>query len=269
MQKITARDITKALAKRHKEDMFFTEVKNGPTQTVTHHSKIDALAIKISWTHFGITGYEIKVSRSDFLRDEKWRAYLPMCNQLYFAVAPGVCDVEEIPDICGLVVMNSKGGIRTIKKAPWRDIEPPVEMFKYLMFTYIGPLYRAERNIPRHERLLPSDRFEQFKLYLEDKANMWEIGHLVSRKLQSEIYELLTKAERLDYIEKEEDRADRVLSKICQALGVTSYYNRGEKCLEAIEQMKRSGGLTQRMINEIQQINQLSESLLESVRRTL
>lgn len=30
MQKITARDITKALAKRHKEDMFFTEVKNGP-----------------------------------------------------------------------------------------------------------------------------------------------------------------------------------------------------------------------------------------------
>jgi len=31
MQKITAREITKALAKRHKEDMFFTEVKDGPT----------------------------------------------------------------------------------------------------------------------------------------------------------------------------------------------------------------------------------------------
>ncbi len=50
------RDITKALAKRHKDDMFFTEVKNGPTQTVAHHSRIDALAIKISWTRFRITG---------------------------------------------------------------------------------------------------------------------------------------------------------------------------------------------------------------------
>ncbi len=268
-KKWTAREMKEAIAKRHREDLFFTEVKDGPTQIVNHHSKIDALAMKISWTNFSIIGYEVKVSRSDFLRDEKWRAYLPMCNQLYFAVAPGVCDVEEIPDVCGLVVMNSKGGIRTIKKAPWRDIEPPVEMFKYLMFTYIGALHRAEKNYPRHERLLPNERLELCKMYLEDKANMREIGRLVSRKLESEMYELRRKAERLDYIEKDEERADRVLSKICQALGVTSYYNKGERCLEAIEQMKRSGGLTQSMINEIQQINQLSGALLESVRETL
>ncbi len=100
--------------------------------------------------------------------------------------------------------MNSKGGIRTIKKAPWRDIEPPVEMFKYLMFTYIGALHRAEKNYPRHERLLPNERLELCRMYLEDN----------------------------------------------------------------IEQMKRSGGLTQRMINEIQQINQLSGALLESVRKS-
>lgn len=130
---INSRDIIKAIAKRHKEDMFFTEVKDGPTQVVSHHSRIDAMGIKISWTNFAIVGYEVKVSRSDFLRDEKWRAYLPMCNQLYFAVAPNVCDVKEIPEECGMVLYSPNTGcIRTIKKAPFRNIDPPVEMFKEL-----------------------------------------------------------------------------------------------------------------------------------------
>jgi len=30
------------------------------------------------------TGYDIKISRSDFLGDEKWTGYLPLCNLLYF-----------------------------------------------------------------------------------------------------------------------------------------------------------------------------------------
>ena len=127
-KKWTAHKVKAAIAKRHKEDLFFTEVKDGPTQIVNHHSKIDALSMKISWTKFTITGYEVKVSRSDFLRDEKWHAYLPMCNQLYFAVAPGVCDTSEVPEVCGLVTVTQNGGLRTVRKAPWREIDPPVEM---------------------------------------------------------------------------------------------------------------------------------------------
>lgn len=67
-----AEDIKHALARRHKEDMFFTEVKDGPTGY--QYSRIDALAIKISWSKYQLTGYEVKVSRSDFLRDSKWQA---------------------------------------------------------------------------------------------------------------------------------------------------------------------------------------------------
>ena len=78
--KINESDIIKAIAKRHSTDMFFTQVKDGPTETVSTYSKIDALAIKKSWTKFSITGYEVKVSRSDFLKDDKWQHYLPMCN---------------------------------------------------------------------------------------------------------------------------------------------------------------------------------------------
>ncbi len=82
--------IISALAKRHKGDMFFTEVKDGSTQLRSRHSRIDALAIPLSWAHYNIFGYEIKVSRSDFLQDQKWMAYLPMCNQLSWVVAPNV-----------------------------------------------------------------------------------------------------------------------------------------------------------------------------------
>ncbi|MFQ8765690.1 MAG: terminase small subunit [Oscillospiraceae bacterium] len=76
-KKWRADDVKRAIAHRHASDMFFTEVKDGPTQIVNHHSRIDALAIKLSWTNFAIIGYEVKVARSDFLRDEKWRAYSP------------------------------------------------------------------------------------------------------------------------------------------------------------------------------------------------
>lgn len=150
---MTSWDVKQALAKRHAKDMFFTEAKNGPTQTVQSHCKIDALAINISWTRFSIIGYEIKISRSDFLRDEKWRAYLPMCHQLYFVVTPGVCELSEVPDVCGLVTTTAKGGLRAVRKAPWRDIPEPTDMYKYLMFNYIGPCYQARTIKPTGKRV--------------------------------------------------------------------------------------------------------------------
>lgn len=183
-------DVKRAIAHRHASDMFFTEVKDGPTQIVNHHSRIDALAVKLSWTNFAIIGYEVKVARSDFLRDEKWRAYLPMCNQLYFAVAPGVCDPSEVPECCGLVTVTQSGNLRTVRKAPWRDIEPPVEMFKYLMFTYIGPYFLKDKNLPRGERLLPSENVEFFKRYLEDKEDLRTVGRRARRKIGKEIEDL-------------------------------------------------------------------------------
>lgn len=47
-KKWRADDVKRAIAHRHASDMFFTEVKDGPTQIVNHHSRIDALAIKLS-----------------------------------------------------------------------------------------------------------------------------------------------------------------------------------------------------------------------------
>ncbi len=222
-QKVSAIQVIKAIATRHKNDMCFTEVKDGPTQTVRNHSKIDALAIRISWTNSAIIGYEVKVSRSDFLRDEKWRSYLPMCNQLYFAVAPGIVDKSEIPDCCGLVQMTSTGGLRTIKKAPFREIEEPTDMYKYLMFSYIGPRNLAERNAPQGVRLLHEMTLDRWREYLDDKKAYGLVGHEVAIKRSAEVRELERKADRAEQLERQNQQLREDMHKIIASLGVNPY----------------------------------------------
>lgn len=65
--------IAKALGERHKGDVFMTQVRTGPTQTAkTGEQRIlDAIGIKRSWSQPLYHGYEIKVSRSDFKKDDK------------------------------------------------------------------------------------------------------------------------------------------------------------------------------------------------------
>lgn len=51
--------------------------------------------------------YEIKASRADFLRDEKWRAYLPYCTQFSFVAPAGLMQRWELPAGIGLVEYGS------------------------------------------------------------------------------------------------------------------------------------------------------------------
>lgn len=48
-------------------------------------------------------GYEIKVSRADFLADKKWQSYLPYCSWFYFIAPEGIIKPEELPDGVGLM----------------------------------------------------------------------------------------------------------------------------------------------------------------------
>ena len=256
-----ATDIKKMLTMKHRGDLFFTEVKNGPTQIVSHHARIDALAMPISWTNFQITGYEVKVARSDFLRDNKWQAYLPMCNQLYFAVAPGVCDVSEVPETCGLMQVTSSGALRTVKKAPWREIEMPVDMLMYLLFTYVRP----RSGLPRADDLARDARVEIFKKYLDDKAQWHELGYRVSKKIRKEHDELRRDNLRLKNAFDDARRTEQEIDAICKALGVTNGYRRADECIKAIEAMKGLGGITPSTQRAIFKIKADAEILLKEL----
>src|SRR5687767_11755578 len=122
--KFDASVILAMLTNKHAEDVFVPECKDGPS----HGSmcKLDGWAMAKSWARPCVTGYEIKVSRSDFLRDNKWPSYLPMCNELYFVSPRDVIKPEECPEPCGLLYVADSGTrLFTKKKAPYRSVTIP------------------------------------------------------------------------------------------------------------------------------------------------
>jgi hypothetical protein len=95
--KITAQTIVDLLAEKHSSDVFIRECKDGPSVN-NSHCRLDAWAMKRSWSSPCTYGYEVKVSRQDFLKDDKWRNYLPYCNEFYFAATKGLIQLEELPE---------------------------------------------------------------------------------------------------------------------------------------------------------------------------
>ena len=102
---ITASQVLDLLASRHHKDVFVRECKGGPTWG-GGSPRLDGWAMRKSWTHPCMWGYEVKVSRSDWLRDQKIAAYLPLCNVLYVVAPSGIVQPEELPDSVGLLVVN-------------------------------------------------------------------------------------------------------------------------------------------------------------------
>ncbi len=55
-----------------------------------------------------IRGYEIKVSRGDFLQDEKWQNYSRFCSSLSVACPSGLIQADEIPSPFGLLWVSKE-----------------------------------------------------------------------------------------------------------------------------------------------------------------
>ena len=177
-QRVTSTDIKLALKEFYskKPSYFITECKTCSTYFPDPQGllKFDGLAITKSYTKPNIIGYEIKVSRNDFLQDNKWHLYLQYCNEFYFVVPKGLVKKEELPDHVGLIYFNpDTKGLRTVKKALYRQIEEPVGVYKYIIFSRL-----EEDRIPFY-----NDRAEYCKDYLEDKVVKSAIGQRLGTKL--------------------------------------------------------------------------------------
>lgn len=139
--------ITKALQAKHDnlEDIFAAQVKLGPAG-----SKImDAVAIKKTWSPKTVIGYEIKVSRHDFLSDQKHPVYMQNCNIFYFVTLKDIVKDGELPQGAGHMIYSpDTGKLRTVKKAPYRNISVNPDVLLHIMFwkagRYFGYRTRAE-----------------------------------------------------------------------------------------------------------------------------
>lgn len=70
--KIRAELLIQLLRKRHEKDLLVSECKTGSTWISNGCRRLDAWVLKRTWSPVTMIGYEVKVSRSDFVNDMKW-----------------------------------------------------------------------------------------------------------------------------------------------------------------------------------------------------
>lgn len=210
-KRITSADIKIALKEMHLKRFtyFITECKTCSTYFPDPQGLLifDGLSITKSYTKPCIVGYEIKVSRSDFLQDNKWHLYLQYCNEFFFVVPKGLVKKDELPDGVGLIYYspNTKETLHTVKKALYRQIEEPVGVYKYIIYSRL-----EEDRLPFYE-----DRADYVRDYLEDKAYKKSIGDRLGSKMAKELQSALERLDKLSGIEEE-----------------LSYWNKVKKVLE-------------------------------------
>jgi len=89
---------------------------------------LDAMSFGL-WPSKGshATGYEIKVSRQDWLKEltqiEKAEAFPPYCKYFYLVAAKKVAELHEIPETWGFIEYDRRRMV-TVKQAPVNDPLP-------------------------------------------------------------------------------------------------------------------------------------------------
>lgn len=256
--------ILSALQKKHTDkqhpDAFFTQVKNGPTHTAQRGELriLDGLAVKKSWAQPCLTGYEVKVSRSDFLSDDKWTDYLPLCHELYFVCPSGLIKPEEVGEEVGLIYYNGKSGsLATIKKAIYRNIELPTDMLYYIIMSRIEddrhPFFSTQR--------------EMLEAWVEDKESRNRLAHRVRGKLWETIEKQqveLDELRRKVYWNEYNVRDLQEIRSVLQAFGLNIYPRGLEKDLRAMTKSAIPSG----MMRSIDRLLEAADVLKTLVNRT-
>jgi len=177
-----ASHLIKLLRIKHAEDVFVPECKNGPSQG-TGHSRLDGWAMQKSWANPVTFGYECKVSRNDFIRDDKWQNYLELCSDFYFVCPFGMIQPEEIAHPAGLLWAAKTGERLWLKKKAARryDVQIPETLWRYLLM--------------RMDTSTPHTTAEFWARWVENKEASLDVGHRVGRKLNHLICDKILKVE--------------------------------------------------------------------------
>jgi hypothetical protein len=106
----------------------------GEWMTYREAWRIDLFALRCweSGPGFRRVGYEVKVSRGDFLHElrkpGKSANAMSLTHQFYFACPWALIRPEEVPDTCGLVWVHDDDVLPSIvKRAPVTDVRPFTE----------------------------------------------------------------------------------------------------------------------------------------------
>ncbi|KKL10846.1 hypothetical protein LCGC14_2551760 [marine sediment metagenome] len=194
-----AYDIIRLLERKYPIENFLSvpECKIGSTWFKHRCSRFDLWVMARSWAHPRFIGCEIKVTRQDFLRDEKWQDYLPYCTEFYFVVPPGIIDPSEVPDTAGLMITSKNCKQLLIKKkAPVRDVEIPQSIFIYILMCRTRV---TADNTGREQEAIWQDRLRQMKA---NKSLGYDVASHLRRLVDKKVKDVIDENQAL----KEENR---------------------------------------------------------------
>lgn len=267
MPPVTAATIERLLEKKFDDHICFTELK-GPTG----NGRIDFGAIKPSWSHPDVHAMEVKVSRRDFVQDDKWPPYLDACQMFWFVTAAGIVEKSEIPEQAGWMEA-SKNGLKLFirKKAPRRkmSVEHQAKLFRQLLHA------RHYRTRGTHD---PKQAQQQaIQRFLEASDEKAQIGRAVNEKIHRVVQATRSENERLTELMLGYDKMAAAMEKLgirletIQALGTPRSWQDAEKLLEnAMRQELETVPVEARQIvSALRQISTATERLAEQSARSV
>lgn len=188
---ITADDIKTLIKNKHYKDFAIEECKTGPTWGNNNMRKFDVWVMKKSWSNMSCIGYEVKVSRSDFLQDNKWQEYLEYCNEFSFVCPTGLILPEELTEGVGLYYVSKTGTKLFCKrKAAFTNKTIPVEIFLYILMCRVTIQENAFVNYK------PPSKKKYWEEWLKEKKFNRDFGYSVSRSISKTIEDEIEKTQR-------------------------------------------------------------------------
>jgi hypothetical protein len=234
-------DLLKA---KHHDAVCVPECKTGAT--VNGYHRFDLWVMEKSWAHPKIIGYEIKLSRSDFLNDKKWPRYLSYCNEFYFVCADGIADKRELPDEVGLLTVSKTGSRLFIrKKAPYRDITIDDDIFRYIL------MWRAKIDSEKSSMYI-----EFWKSWLINKKECNAIGHAVSKELNIRFHREIELVNRENERLKSQNEKLEEVKVLLEKNGVIVGWNSPERIVSELKKalLQQRMGIPENLKRCIQEI---------------
>lgn len=210
---MTTKEIEKVLTDYYNNSMYFfmTGVKNWASFSTNALLILDGVAVLKSWVKHKVIGYEIKVSRADFLKDEKRMFYQQYVTDFYFICPEWLIKKEELPANVWLVYC-SDNWMKIVKKAMYMNNPLSADMMKYMVICRM----EQYQNKTFSYRTVIED-------YVKDKISWKELAKKFYTKITQEKWTIEKELERCNY---ELDRYKKIVDKVVQKLQSYDTYNR-------------------------------------------
>ncbi|KFI93211.1 hypothetical protein BISA_1377 [Bifidobacterium saguini DSM 23967] len=185
---ITAVDVECALVERYRRDGLGYWPQPEVVDVNGDRLRLDGVSLNIDWrNNMWISGYEVKVSRSDFLRDAKYLRYKDYVDDLTLVCPARMIDRDEIPEPVGLLWFYPDAPAGRPRLKYRRKPDPSGGDTRQIEHRLLKQL--AQR-ITYGERPGRYGRFDSARQYVEQKRELDDVGDMLGTMLARRVQEL-------------------------------------------------------------------------------